>query len=300
MNAQQLAKELENKNPPTLLNVLPPEAFETGHLPQSLNACIYEVAFSETIQKLFPDKSTPIVAYGDGGREAEVACKTLRDLGYSEIREFEGGLTEWKAAGFPLQGQGETAEGQARSGVYQVDIEDSLIRWTGRNLFNHHHGTLKLKAGQFILRANKPQDAWFEVDMTSIFCEDIPEGGMRDTLIKHLWHSDFFDVQNYPTARFTLQKVTEQEQASPGTPNFLIEGQFSIRGHDHTQVFEALIAAHPQGERITAQAELQLDRTLFGSIYGSGRVFRHLGPHLVNDHIHLHLKIHADRKSDEA
>ena len=31
--------------------------------------------------------------------------------------------------------------------------------------------------------------------------------------------------------------------------------------------------------------------------YGSGKLFRYLGPHLVNDHIHLHVKIHAERKS---
>ena len=32
------------------------------------------------------------------------------------------------------------------------------------------------------------------------------------------------------------------------------------------------------------------------SHYGSGKLFRFLGPHLVNDHIHLHVKIHADRQ----
>ena len=34
----------------------------------------------------------------------------------------------------------------------------------------------------------------------------------------------------------------------------------------------------------------------YGSHYGSGKLFRFLGKHLVNDHIHLHVKIHADRQ----
>ena len=35
--------------------------------------------------------------------------------------------------------------------------------------------------------------------------------------------------------------------------------------------------------------------TVRGSHYGSSKLFRFLGPHLVNDHIHLHVKIHAER-----
>ena len=30
--------------------------------------------------------------------------------------------------------------------------------------------------------------------------------------------------------------------------------------------------------------------------YGSGKLFRFLGKHVVNDHIHLHVKIHAERE----
>ncbi len=33
----------------------------------------------------------------------------------------------------------------------------------------------------------------------------------------------------------------------------------------------------------------------YGSHYGSGKLFRFLGQHVVNDHIHLHVKIHAER-----
>ncbi|MCE2694172.1 MAG: hypothetical protein LW645_07885 [Verrucomicrobiaceae bacterium] len=49
-----------------------------------------------------------------------------------------------------------------------------------------------------------------------------------------------------------------------------------------------------RGQRLTAQGVLDLDRTQFRSVYGSGRFFRFLGKHIVNDHIHLHIKLHAD------
>ena len=35
--------------------------------------------------------------------------------------------------------------------------------------------------------------------------------------------------------------------------------------------------------------------TVRGSHYGSGKLFRFLGPHLVNDHLHLNVKIHEER-----
>ena len=50
------------------------------------------------------------------------------------------------------------------------------------------------------------------------------------------------------------------------------------------------------GPRLTGQGVLQIDRTEFGSHYGSGKLFRFLGKHIVNDHIHLHVKIHAERQ----
>ncbi|MEO8352658.1 MAG: hypothetical protein ABI680_13050 [Chthoniobacteraceae bacterium] len=40
---------------------------------------------------------------------------------------------------------------------------------------------------------------------------------------------------------------------------------------------------------------LELDRAACGSNDGSGKLFRFLGQHTVNDHIHLHVKIHAER-----
>ena len=42
--------------------------------------------------------------------------------------------------------------------------------------------------------------------------------------------------------------------------------------------------------------QLELDRTAHGSHYGSSKLFRFLGKHLVSDLIHLHVEIHAERE----
>ena len=43
--------------------------------------------------------------------------------------------------------------------------------------------------------------------------------------------------------------------------------------------------------------QTDLERSAYGSHYGSGKLFRFLDKHIVNDHIHLHVKIHAERRS---
>ena len=79
-----------------------------------------------------------------------------------------------------------------------------------------------------------------------------------------------------------------------GIPNYWVKGSFTLRGVTRPLEFPLVIAADDAG-RLTGQAQIELDRTEFGSIYGSGKFFRFLGMHVVNDHVQLHLKIHAER-----
>jgi hypothetical protein len=69
-----------------------------------------------------------------------------------------------------------------------------------------------------------------------------------------------------------------------------------LRGVAQPLSFPAVIAA-ADADHLTGQAQFELDRTQFGSHYGSGKLFAFLGKHVVNDHIHLHIKLHATRTS---
>jgi len=83
-----------------------------------------------------------------------------------------------------------------------------------------------------------------------------------------------------------------------GTPNYLLRGTFTLRGITQPLEFPVLIAPSADVQRLTGQGQFEIDRTAYGSHYGSGKLFRFLGPHLVNDHIHLHVKIHAERDDE--
>ncbi len=125
---------------------------------------------------------------------------------------------------------------------------------------------------------------------SSLQCSDIADSAMNAMLIAHLRSTDFFDVETYPQATFTFTTATEIVGATAGMANYLIQGRFTLRGHSHDIEFPALIAETSAGV-LVAQATLDVDRTLWGSKYGSGKFFSRLGQHVVNDLIHLHLKI---------
>lgn len=295
MNAQELHHLLASGKAPLLLNVLPAEIHAARRIPGSANACVYEMAFSDQVAAVLPSKDAPVIVYGAGGgsRDAGVACEKLTAAGYSNVDVFQDGLEGWEKEGFSLEGSGGPPLAPDLHGEYRIDVAESVIRWTGRNLFNHHSGTVRLAGGGIVMDEGRLVSGRFVVDMNSIACEDLADQQWNAMLIRHLRDADFFEVDVYPAAEFIVNGAERIPGASEGTPNYVLKGCLTLRGVSRPLEFPAVIAS-ADGKRLTGQAQVVIDRTDFGSIYGSGRFFRFLGKHVVNDHIHLHLKIHAD------
>jgi polyisoprenoid-binding protein YceI len=297
MTARELHALLQSDRPPRLIHALPAEVFTAARLPGSANACVYETAFLDHVKALGLDPSAPIILYGagEGSLDAVTAAEKLRAAGYSHVKPFEGGLAEWKAAGLPLEGNGQLPQPPVPDGTYRIDTAESVIRWTGRNLFNHHSGTVRLAAGELRVNQGHLTSARFTIDMASIACEDLADSALNAQLLAHLRSDDFFDVAHHPTAQFVATAAEKIDLCTEGTPNHLLRGIFTLRGISHPLKFPVLLAATDDARRLTGQGVLELDRTAHGSTYGSGKLFRFLGPHLVNDPIHLHVKIHAEQ-----
>ena len=296
MNAEQLRQRLAAQPPPVLVQVLPEEVFAAQRIPHSGNACVYEMTFLERMASLAPDKAAQVIVYGagEGSRDAEAAREKLLAAGYTNVEVFAEGLTGWERAGLPCEGAGALAAPPPLSGTFAVNAAESVLRWTGRNLFNHHHGTVKLSAGRIVIEHGALVSAQFSIAMDSIACEDLADASVNAMLLRHLHDADFFDVSRHPLATFVAERAERLEPGTEGTPNFVLHGQFTLRGITRPLAFPIVVAS-ADGQRITGQAQFEVDRTEFGSIYGSGRFFRFLGGHVVNDHIHLHVKLHADR-----
>ncbi|HBJ87499.1 MAG TPA: sulfurtransferase [Verrucomicrobiales bacterium] len=280
----------------TLIHVLPEEHFAQQHLPGAVNACVYEMVFLSKVAELVPDKSAAIIVYGAGAPslDSSTATEKLEKAGYTSVRDFRGGLAEWLQNSLAVEGTGLIGDSINPDGLFEVDVETSVVRWTGRNLFNHHQGTVKLAGGRIEVQNGALKAASFTLDMNRIVCEDLVDTAYNAMLIRHLRDDDFFAVDRFPTAEFVCEHAEPLPSCTPGTPNYTLHGTLTLRGVTQPLSFPAVIAA-TDADHLTGQAQFEIDRTQFGSQYGSGKLFAFLGKHVVNDHIHLHIKLHATR-----
>lgn len=79
----------------------------------------------------------------------------------------------------------------------KMDTSESLIKWTGSNLFkfNKHHGTVNFKSGVIIKDKDSLSGGRFEIDMNSIRNTD---GKYNEMLVWHLKNEDFFKRRTLP------------------------------------------------------------------------------------------------------
>jgi rhodanese-related sulfurtransferase len=275
-----------------MIDVLPPEAFREAHLPAAENFCVYETGFVSKFAAAHPDLHRPIVVYGAGSGtlEAEVAVEKLQKAGFQSVRLLEGGLSAWRAAGTPVE-YCPVEKVPEETGVLPFDTDRSLVFWTGRNLFNHHTGAIRVSGGAIELRDGTPVHGSVQLDMNSLTCTDLSDPTLNAMLIAHLRDDDFFAVARFPHAEFVLAAADAIPGARPGIPNFQLNGALTMRGVTRPLSFPAVIARKSDGAYYTAQALIAIDRTEWGVPYGSSRFFARLGEHVVNDPIHLHLKV---------
>lgn len=176
------------------------------------------------------------------------------------------------------------------NGTFSLDLGESRVEWLGRNLLNKHSGTIAIKSGHVTCRDSVLRSGDFIIDMNEMKCADITDSKMNRILVDHLKSDDFFDTERYPEARFQIRNVECVNGASPGLPDVRVSGELTLRGQVHPLVLFAVTGVNGKG-RFSAQAAFAFDRTLWGTIYGSGRFFKNVGMHLVNDLIEIQVRL---------
>ena len=285
-----LKSQLSSEAPPVLLHLLSDEAFEEIRISGSKHACVYEVAFLDAVSELVNDTSTNIVVYGmnDKFGASGLALERLQNAGYENVQTLEGGLDAWVLSGFSVEGRGRNPL-KAVDGTYVIDLDHSVFRWTGRNLFNQHHGRITFQSGKLEIQDGHLASGDVILDMTRITCTDIQDGSVAAMLIGHLATDDFFSVQEFPTAEFRMESCEAIAESAPGDFNLLVKGRLMLRGKSQAIEFNAQIA-YLDG-KLGLQGQFDVDRTRFGSVYGSGKIFEKLGQHVVNDKISVSFQL---------
>jgi rhodanese-related sulfurtransferase len=75
--------------------------YDKGHIPTAVSYVKNKTNFAAALPK---DKSALLVAYCGGPRCTawEEAAKVAKNLGYTNIKHFKGGLKGWTEAGYPV------------------------------------------------------------------------------------------------------------------------------------------------------------------------------------------------------
>ncbi len=109
---QALQQQLEgNSKKPLVIDVQEPEAIkESGTIPGAINVPLGVLAIKADQElpeamrdKRLQDRDQEVVVTCAAGGQAALGAKTLKDMGFTNVRYVDGGLRGWKEAGLPTK-----------------------------------------------------------------------------------------------------------------------------------------------------------------------------------------------------
>lgn len=99
LSATEFAEKMNELSKAPVLDVRTPEEFSNGHLQRAKNIDWNGSNFESEIGAF--DKSKPVLVYClSGGRSGSAAAK-MRNMGFKEVYEMNGGIMKWRAANLP-------------------------------------------------------------------------------------------------------------------------------------------------------------------------------------------------------
>ncbi len=295
ITAEELHVLMQENTEIFLLHTLPEFQFLKVRIPNSKQACVYEVTFVEQVETLTSDRNSQIVVYGADSEtmDAFTAAEKLDMAGYKNITILHGGIAGWQAQGLFVEGshpqESEDSDVFFTDGSHNIDCKQSNIGWSGRNLNTTHYGNVDIQSGVIRVTGGKITGE-FEIDMTSISNINLAGDELQPVLLDHLKSDDFFHTSLFPAAQFEIIDATPLAENSLSSPNFQIKGRLKMHGVQADQNFAAIISRAENGA-IILEAHFDIDRTRWNVIYGSAKYFKHLGMHLVFDHITIELRL---------
>ena len=97
LTVTEFSEKVSTSTAAVIIDVRTPSEFSQGHLVNAQNFDWNGSSFEKQISTL--DKSQPVYVYCKSGARSAAAAKKMRDLGFKEVYEMEGGILKWIASG---------------------------------------------------------------------------------------------------------------------------------------------------------------------------------------------------------
>jgi polyisoprenoid-binding protein YceI len=162
----------------------------------------------------------------------------------------------------------------------EIDMNRSVVNWTGKKIGGSHDGEIKISNGYFELKDGNILNGMVVMDMNSITNNDLKDEGYNQKLVGHLKSDDFFGVEQYPTATFQVSQASKFRNGKA-----TVWGVLTIKGKSENISFDV----HKKGSEYTSQ--IRVDRSKFNVRYGSNSFFDNLGDKAIDDMFILDIRI---------
>lgn len=182
------------------------------------------------------------------------------------------------------------AAGQAET--LKVNASESTVKWHAKKVTGEHYGVVKVENGEIAVTGNTLTGGTFVVDMSSIDATDL-QGEYHDKLVGHLKSDDFFSTDKHKTSTLKIKSATAIKGAKPGSNNYDIVADLTIKGITQEVKFPAMIVVAK--DKVIANAELNVDRTKYDIRYGSKSFFEGIGDKAIDDNFNLKVRIIANK-----
>jgi len=163
----------------------------------------------------------------------------------------------------------------------------SDVHWWGYKIAkteaSSHDGTVNVKSGNIVMKGNQVAGGTFVLDMTSINSTDL-SGEYQGKLNGHLKNGDFFEVDKYPTATYTITSVKKNNDK---IYNYIVNGKLTVKGKTNVVSFPAKIS-YSKGVVSLVSNKFSFDRQKFDVAYKAA-----MQDVLVKDDIDMLVKVTA-------
>ncbi|GAB3989617.1 YceI family protein [Spirosoma daeguense] len=175
---------------------------------------------------------------------------------------------------------------KGKEAAYKVDAQQSKLNWTAKKVTGEHAGTAPIRSGSLVLENGKLKGGSFDIDLKALTVTDITDAGNNAKLVGHLKSEDFFSVEKHPTASFVISSATPT-----GDGKYDVAGKLTIKGITNDIKFPTQLKS--ENGKLTATANVTVDRTKYDIKYRSKNYFENIGDKAIYDDFTLDVTLVA-------
>lgn len=180
--------------------------------------------------------------------------------------------------------------GVANAETFKLDPAQSHVTWMGsKKIGDTHKGIINVKGGAVELKKGALAGGTITIDMKTITNEDlVSKPDYQKKLVTHLASEDFFNVEKFAESTLKIKSVTKKGD------QLIVKGDLTIIGTTQPVEFPATVTTN--GNIITGEGKIKINRTKWGLKYGSGNFFKELtADKIINDEFELDFKVVASK-----